>query len=82
MIQRVPSLTKRENPTARQSTRRSSSRAFVETVMAENSSKSDQIRKLREIRMLAGEKIIVDCKADAKRDSKSVAIRKEPKTNS
>ena len=47
--------------------------------MVENSSKSDQIRQLREIRMLAGEKIIVDCKADAKRDSKSVAIRKEPK---
>ena len=50
--------------------------------MAENSMKSDQIRQLREIRMLAGEKIIVDCKADAKRDSKSVAIRKQPKADS
>ena len=82
MIQRVPSVTKRENPTARQSTRRSKSRAFVETVMAEISSKSDQIRRLREVRMLAGEKIIVDRKADAKRNSKSVAIRKERKPDS
>jgi hypothetical protein len=50
--------------------------------MADSSMKSDQIRQLREIRMLAGEKIIVDCTADAKRDSKSVAIRKEPKADS
>ena len=43
--------------------------------MAENSSKSDQIRKLREIRMLAREKVIADCEADAKRAGKSFAPR-------
>jgi hypothetical protein len=82
MIQGVPSLTKHENPTARRSTRRSNSRAFLETVMAENSSKSDQIRKLREIRMLAGEKVTADCEADAKRASKSFALKKESKADS
>jgi len=47
--------------------------------MAENSSKSDQIRKLREIRMLAREKVTADCEADAKRASKSFALKKNPK---
>jgi hypothetical protein len=50
--------------------------------MAENSSKSDQIRKLREIQMLAGEKIIANCEADAKRDSKAFARKKESKADS
>jgi hypothetical protein len=50
--------------------------------MAENSSKSDQIRKLREIRMLAREKVTADCEADAKRASKSFALKKEPKAES
>lgn len=50
--------------------------------MAENPSKSDQIRKLREIRILAREKITADCETDGKRDSKSFALKKESKADS
>lgn len=47
--------------------------------MAENPSKSDQIRQLRESRMLAGEKITADLEAEAKRESNSLALKKESK---
>jgi hypothetical protein len=50
--------------------------------MAENSSKSDQIRKLREIHMLAREKVTADCEADTERASKSFALKKESKAES
>ena len=50
--------------------------------MAENSNKSDQIRKLRELRMLAGEKLTADCETDAKRARKSFALKKESKADS
>ena len=47
--------------------------------MAENSSKSDQIRNLREVRALADEKV---AETDAKRISKSPVVKKEPKADS
>jgi hypothetical protein len=50
--------------------------------MAENLSKCDQIRKLREIRMLAREKVIADYEADAQGDSKSFALKKVSKSDS
>jgi len=54
---------------------------FPEDVMADHSSKSDQIRKLREARLLASERVDAERKADAKSDSKLSAIKKKPKTD-
>ena len=47
--------------------------------MADHSSKSDQIRKLREARLLASERVDAERKADAKSDIKLSAIKKKPK---
>ena len=50
--------------------------------MAENSSKSDQIRNFREVRALAGEKVAANLEADAKPSRKTLALKKEPKADS
>jgi hypothetical protein len=50
--------------------------------MAENSSKSDQIRNFREARALASEKIAADREADAKRIGKSIVPKKQPEAHS
>jgi hypothetical protein len=75
MDQRIPSLTRLAYPTPRQS----HSRAFPEAVMAENSSKSDQIRKLRETRAVKGEKVSADRETDTKRDSKPIFLKSPSK---
>ena len=49
--------------------------------MAENSSKSDQIRKLREIRTRAAEKLAADSEIDTKRDKKSAALKSKSKAD-
>ena len=49
--------------------------------MSEYSSKSDQIRKLREVRTLAAEKITAIGEADGKRDNKSSAPKTQTKTD-
>ena len=88
-FKRFPGLPTLENPNAVTrgaracvvATRRDYSRAFLETVMAEYSSKSDQIRKLREARVLAAERVDAEREADAKRDSKSPALKKASKAD-
>jgi hypothetical protein len=49
--------------------------------MAEHGTKSDQIRKLREARLLASERIAAEREADAKRDSKLPAKKKVSKAD-
>jgi hypothetical protein len=48
--------------------------------MAEYSTKADQIRKLREARLLASERNDAEREADAKHDAKLPAIKKASKT--
>ena len=52
---------------------------ILETVMAADSNKSDQIRKLREDRIRAAEKVAAESEIDTKRDQKSAALKSEPK---
>ena len=47
--------------------------------MAADSNKSDQIRKLREDRIRAAEKVAAESEIDTKRDQKSAALKSEPK---
>ena len=50
--------------------------------MIEKSSKADQIRKLREARVLASEKAAANCEDEAAADNDSAPPKQKPKASS